>query len=159
MEGKCWLAAIEVPRLAGAIRLGKGVALDRGVTLLMSAGAKNPSLVIGARTYINRHTIIDVSQELEIGRDCMIGPFCYLTDHDHSFGADNLPASGALVGRPTRIADRCWIGAHVTILKGIEIGEGAVIGAGAVVTQSVPAGMVAVGNPARVVHPVVGGVA
>jgi acetyltransferase-like isoleucine patch superfamily enzyme len=152
IEGACWLRAIEIPRHHSAIRIGPGVALDRGVVLLISGAANGAEkIVIRRETYVNRSTMIDASERIEIGERCMIGPFCYITDHDHAFGAGAYPAAGDLVAAPTRIGDRCWIGAHVTILKGVAIGEGSVIGAGSVVTKSVPANVVAVGNPARVV--------
>ncbi|GAA3828087.1 CatB-related O-acetyltransferase [Nocardioides panacisoli] len=54
--------------------------------------------------------------------------------------------------RPIRIGAGCWVGDNVTILEGVEIGDGAIVGAGSVVTKSVPAYAVAVGNPARVIR-------
>jgi acetyltransferase-like isoleucine patch superfamily enzyme len=152
IEGPCWLRAIEIPRHHRAIRLGAGVALDRGTVLLVTTDANGPErIVIGRSTYINRSTILDASELIEIGERCMIGPFCYITDHDHTFARGIDPAAGPLIGAPTRIENRCWIGAHVTILKGVTIGEGSVIGAGSVVTKSVPPNTVAAGNPARVI--------
>ena len=152
IEGKVSLRAIEVPRQASAITLREGAALDRGVTLLVTSAAA--SVVIGARCYINRHTMIDADVSVEIGDDTMIGPFCYITDHDHAVSAKARPAAGALISAPTAIEPRCWIGAHVTVLKGVTIGDGSVVGAGSVVTKSLPAGVIAVGNPARVVKQV-----
>jgi acetyltransferase-like isoleucine patch superfamily enzyme len=156
IEGNCWLRAIEAPRNHRAIKLEQNVALDRGVVLLV-VGEPNESnekfsIVIGRRTYINRHTIIDASELVEIGADCMIGPFCYITDHDHTADETGRPGGGALVSAPTRIAPRCWLGAHVTVLKGVTIGAGTVVGAGSVVTKSLPPRVVAVGNPARVIR-------
>lgn len=147
-EGACWLRAIEIPRGHSDIRIGDGVALDRGVTLLISGESRGAEKVIIGRTaYLNRATMIDASERIEIGANAMIGPFCYITDHDHVIGsADDL------VSAPTRIGERCWIGAHVTILKGVTIGEDTVIGAGSVVTRSLPARVIAVGNPARVLR-------
>jgi acetyltransferase-like isoleucine patch superfamily enzyme len=152
IEGACWLRAIEIPRHHRAIRIGVEVALDRGTVLLISGEANGQEkIVIGRASYVNRCTMIDASERIEIGESCMIGPFCYITDHDHVFEAGVDPAAGELVAAPTRIGDRCWLGAHVTVLKGVTIGEGSVIGAGSVVTKSVPANAVAVGNPARVI--------
>lgn len=149
IAGPVWLRAIEVPRQAHRISLQPRVALDRGITLLVSGDpAAGMALRIGAESYINRHTIIDASESIEIGESCMIGPFCYITDHDHVFDASGRLGTG-LHSRPVRIGAGCWIGAHVSILKGVTIGAGAIIGAGAVVTRDVAPGTTVVGNPAR----------
>ena len=151
-EGRCWLRAIEIPRHHRAIRIGDGAALDRGTVLLVTGAATGAEkIVIGRQAYVNRSTMIDASERIEIGAKCMIGPFCYITDHDHRFGGGIDLGSGDFVAAPTRIGERCWLGAHVTVLKGVTIGEGSVIGAGSVVTKSLPPNVVAVGNPARVV--------
>ena len=150
IRGHILLRAVEIPRCPRCITLEKGVALDRGVTLLATHDAAR--IVIGPGVYINRHTMLDASAVIEVGEDAMIGPFCYITDHDHAVQAGAKPADGALVSAPVRIGARCWLGAHVTILKGVTIGDDTVIGAGSVVTKSLPAGVVAVGNPARVLR-------
>jgi len=150
LAGPVWLRAIEVPRQAHRIALGRGVALDRGVTLLVSGPPGGPvAITIKEGVYINRHTIIDASEAIFIGAGCMIGPFCYLTDHDHTFDGAGCPGSGPLRSSPLRLEPRCWIGAHVSILKGVTIGAGAVVGAGSVVTKGVPPGAVVAGNPAH----------
>ncbi len=147
-DGACWLRAIEIPRGHSDIRIANGVQLDRGVTLLISGKSRDvEKIVIGRAAYLNRSTMIDASERIEIGTNAMIGPFCYITDHDHVIGsADDL------VSEPTRIGERCWIGAHVTILKGVSIGDDTVIGAGSVVTKSLPPRVIAVGNPARILR-------
>ena len=147
-DGACWLRAIEIPRGHSDIRIGDGAQLDRGVVLLISGESRGTEkIVIGRSAYLNRATMIDASERIEIGAHAMIGPFCYITDHDHVIGSADV-----LVARPTRIGERCWIGAHVTILKGVSIGDGSVVGAGSVVTKSLPPRVIAVGNPARVLR-------
>ena len=147
-EGRSWLRAIEIPRGHRDIRIADGVQLDRGVVLLVSGESRGAEkIAIGRAAYINRATMIDASERIEIGANCMIGPFCYITDHDHAAGS-----ADALISKPTRIGERVWLGAHVTVLKGVSIGDGSVVGAGSVVTKSLPAGVIAVGNPARVIR-------
>ena len=147
-EGRCWLRAIEIPRGHRDIRIADGVQLDRGVVLLVSGESRgSDKIAIGRTAYINRATMIDASERIEIGANCMIGPFCYITDHDHAAGS-----ADELISKPTRIGERVWLGAHVTVLKGVSIGDGSIVGAGSVVTKSLPAGVVAVGNPARVIR-------
>ena len=150
IRGHISLRAVEIPKHPRSITLEAGVALDRGVTLL--ATHESARIVVGARVYVNRQTMIDAGGRIEIGEDAMIGPFCYITDHDHTAGPGLSPGAGPLISRPTRIGARCWLGAHVTVLKGVAIGEGSIVGAGSVVTKSLPAGVVAVGNPARVLR-------
>lgn len=150
IRGHVLLRAIEVRGNYHSVTLEQGVALDRGVLLLSTS--PQARIHIGERCYINRHTMIDCSERVELGADTMIGPFCYVTDHDHSFGPATIPSAGVLVTKRTTIGARCWLGAHVTVLKGVSIGEGSVIGAGSVVTRSIPTGVVAAGNPARVLR-------
>jgi acetyltransferase-like isoleucine patch superfamily enzyme len=57
-----------------------------------------------------------------------------------------------VVVKPVRIGDKSWIGLNVIILKGVEIGEGAVVAAGSVVTKNIPPWTIAAGNPARVIR-------
>jgi len=147
---RCWVQAIEWPLRMRGITLGDRAMLDRGITLLATNDAAR--IVIGRSAYVNRGTFIDASALVEIGDEAMIGPRCYLTDHDHTFNATEAAGALPLVSAPTRIGARCWLGAHVVVLKGVTIGEGAVIGAGSVVTRDVPAHSVAVGNPARVIR-------
>jgi acetyltransferase-like isoleucine patch superfamily enzyme len=149
-EGPVWLGAIEWPVRPGCITLKAGAALDRSVTLL--ATADTARIVIGESCYVNRHTMFDASELIEVGAKTMIGPFCYITDHDHTFAAGAAPGETPLKSAPTRIGERCWLGAHVSVLKGVTIGDGTVVGAGSVVTKSLPAGVVAAGSPARVLR-------
>lgn len=143
---------ISIPRNWADITLEHGVTLQDGVALLCSGRPRRDKLRIGANAFVNRGTILDAFQELRIGCNVMIGPYCYLTDANHGIAAGSLINSQQRVIAPLIVEDDAWIGAHVTILPGVRIGRGAIIGAGAVVTRDVPAGAVAVGVPARVTH-------
>ena len=146
----CWIRRIEVPRNPWDIVIGDGVALDDHVVLLtMGSRGERPRLVIGNRTYVNRFTMFDASEDIEVGQDCLIGPFCYLTDHDHGTATSRLVSEQPLLSSALRIGNNVWIGAGVTILKGVTIGANAVIGAGAVVTRDVASGAKVAGAPAR----------
>jgi maltose O-acetyltransferase len=148
----CWLQSVEIPRNPRAIVLGDEVALDNHVVLLATGEARaEPQIRIGSRTYINRFTMLDASESIVVGERCMIGPSCYITDHDHGTRAGDAVATQPLKSQHTRIGNDVWIGAGAIVLKGVTIGDGAVIGAGAVVTSDAPAGAILVGVPARVV--------
>jgi maltose O-acetyltransferase len=147
---KCWIRHVHVPRNPWDVLIGDHAALDDHVVLLTTgARKKTPRLVIGSSTYVNRFTMIDAAEYIEIGNNCLIGPLCYITDHDHGTNKIDLIADQPLVGRPVRIGANVWIGAGAIILKGVTIGSGAVIGAGAVVTRDVRSNEKVAGVPAR----------
>lgn len=106
---------------------------------------------IGDRTFINMGlTALDVAP-IRIGADCQIGPHVQLLTPTHPVEPeprrDKLEAA-----KPITIGDNVWLGGGVIVCPGVTIGDNSVIGAGAVVTKDVPANVVAVGNPARVVR-------
>ncbi|MXP39947.1 acyltransferase [Erythromicrobium ramosum] len=146
----CRIESIQWPRNPWDIELGDGVALDRDVVLLATGSrTTQPRICIGSRTYINRWTMIDASLCVSIGADVMIGPSCYITDHDHSTQPGEPLSLLPLVEAPTSIGDNVWVGANVTILRGVRIGRDAVVGAGSVVTRDVGEGERFAGVPAR----------
>lgn len=107
--------------------------------------------VIGDHTFINHNAYLMDCAKITIGSWCFIGPSCGMYTAVHPL----LPAErnkGLEQARPITIGDNVWIGGDVTILPGVTIGDGAVIGAGSVVTRDIPAGVVAVGNPCRVLR-------
>jgi maltose O-acetyltransferase len=104
---------------------------------------------IGDRNYFNRGLMIDACGLVEIGDDNMIGPGVYIADSNHRFGAGLRPADEPMQTGRVRIGNRCWIGARAVILKDVELGDGCVVAAGAVVTRSVAPGARVAGVPAR----------
>jgi len=108
-------------------------------------------LRIGARTFVNVGLVaLDVAV-ITIGDDVQIGPNVQLLTPTHPVDA-GLRRAKWEAGRPITIADNVWLGGGVTVLAGVSIGENSVVGAGAVVTRDLPANVVAVGTPARVVR-------
>lgn len=94
-----------------------------------------------------------VPYDLKIGKDVMMGPEVIIIGANHAFTRCDLPMrlQGAMATAPVRIGNDVWIGARAIILPGLSIGEGAIIGAGAVVTKDVPPYAICAGNPARVI--------
>jgi|SRR5882762_2613532 len=151
--GHCSFGSVSIPRNYKSITISGGCGLDDRVTLLSVNENNVPGkILIGERTYINRNTIIDACNQIQIGNDCAIGPNCYITDHDHTFSASKKPLESPLSSKPTTIQNEAWIGANVVILKGVTIGSRSIVGAGSVVTRSIPENSIAVGNPAKVIR-------
>lgn len=152
LHGYVWMRKVEIPRNFSDIEIESPCALDRGVVLLCSGDTTPHSKIyIGAHTYINRNTFLDSIDSLRIGQHCAIGPSCYITDHDHGTDLNSSPLKQPMIAKPTRIGDRVWIGANVTILKGVIIGNDVIVGAGSVVTKDVPDKAIVVGIPAKVI--------
>jgi len=106
-------------------------------------------LVVGANFNMRDGCIIDASHcwHITIGNDVTFAPRVHLLAHDAS---TKVHLGYTRIGR-VKIGDRVFIGATATVLPGVEIGDDVVIGSGSVVTRSIPSGMLAAGNPARVI--------
>lgn len=117
----------------------------------------SPHIVIGRDVRVNSTCHIGAIRRVEIGDECLLGSHVMIIDHAHGRGTPeellihpserDLYSKGEIV-----IGKRCWICENAVILPGVHIGDGCVIGAGAVVTKDIPAHSVAAGNPAKVVR-------
>lgn len=109
------------------------------------------NITLGNDLYINFGcTLLDCGQ-ITIGNNTLLGPNVSMYSANHSLDAEERIA-GALIPEPITIGNRVWIGGGSTILSGVTIGDDSVIGAGSVVTKDIPAGVVAAGNPCRVIR-------
>lgn len=108
-------------------------------------------LRIGARAFVNYNLVaLDVAP-ITIGEDCQIGPNVQLLTPTHPL--DPGPRRDKLESAaPITLGDNVWLGGGVIVCPGVTIGDDSVIGAGSVVTKDVPAGVLAVGNPATVLR-------
>jgi len=132
------------------VRIGGRTQLEADVWLkLVSQEAR---LRIGAYSFIGRGVEIDVSEQVTIGDHVLIAPGVFITDHSHNIKAGLLIDAQGCSSAPVCIGDDVWIGARAVILPGVNIGRGAVIGAGAVVTRNVAANSVVAGVPARLLR-------
>jgi len=131
---------------SGEIRIGKTVKF-RGTHVPIEIGTfPGGILTIGDGTSINSGASICAQENVSIGKNCGIGNYTLIMDTDfHQVGDFNAPA----LAKPVVIEDDVWIGAHSVILKGVRIGQGAVVSAGAVVATSVQPFTLVGGNPAR----------
>jgi maltose O-acetyltransferase len=106
---------------------------------------------IGARTFINFGVILLDVATIRIGDDVQVGPNVQFLTPTHPVEAQARRAK-LEAAKPITIADNVWLGGGVILLPGVTIGQNTVVGAGAVVTKDLPANVVAVGNPARVIR-------
>lgn len=122
------------------------VSLQRGVRVVVDGGR----LSIGHGTNVNGvGTKLLCAQEITIGAFCTFSWDVQVLDNDfHALTVDGVEKPSVA---PVRIGDRVWVGTRAVVLKGVTIGDGAVVAAGAVVTRDVPAGAVVAGLPAKVV--------
>lgn len=109
------------------------------------------NIELGENFYSNVNLVILDCAKVSIGRNVFIAPNVGLYTAGHPLDAERRN-QGLEYAHPITIRDNVWIGGGVTVLPGVTIGEGAVIGAGSVVTKDIPAHVVAVGNPCRVLR-------
>lgn len=143
-------------RSSARLTLGREAVVDHGVLLHCGGMPWSPpdgGISLGARTYIGPNSVLFGAGRIDIGDAVLISPGVVITSHQHTFRDNALdireqPISfGNII-----IEDNVWIGANATILPGVSIGRGSVVGAGAVVTRDVPPAVVVMGAPARVVR-------
>jgi maltose O-acetyltransferase len=105
---------------------------------------------LGKRVYFNFNCVVLDVCEVRIGEHTLFGPAAQIYTATHPL--DAAQRRQAELGKPVRIGSDCWIGGAAVILPGVSIGDKTVIGAGSVVTRDIPSGVLAVGNPCRVVR-------
>jgi acetyltransferase-like isoleucine patch superfamily enzyme len=165
----------EGTRLAGATLVARE---PEGCSLSIGAGSnvearivferRDASVCVGSRTHVGSGTLIDSACGIEIGDDVLIAFDVLIMDHNShslSFSERCHDVSDWIQGKkdwthvrssPVRIGDKSWIGARTTILKGVEIGEGAVIAAASVVVKDVAPWTIVGGNPAALIRELTG---
>jgi acetyltransferase-like isoleucine patch superfamily enzyme len=106
---------------------------------------------IDPTSHLKSHTYIEASGGVTIGRYFHTGRGLTVFSVTHNYeNAKSIPYDDVFIERPVKINDFVWCGANVTILPGVSVGEGAIIGAGSVVTKDVPSYSIVGGNPARI---------
>ena len=150
--------------------LGRDVCIDglsrRGVTLGSNVNLGDFSIIkctgsfselgegvnIGANVGIGAFSYLGAAGGIDIGENCIMGPYIGFYAESHNYeNIDLLIRDQGVNRKGIRIGGNCWVGSNVTFLDGCDVGEGCVIGAGSVVTKSIPKNSVAVGIPARVI--------
>lgn len=134
--------------MRGEIEIGARAQIARGV-IIESWGGR---VRLGAGIYVGPYSVIYGHGGVDIGDDTLVAMHVTIVSSNHA-----LPPLGRSIQyqpdelRPTRIGRDVWLGAGAVVLGGVNIGDGCVVGAGAVVTKDIPAGMIVAGVPARVI--------
>lgn len=165
-------------RNPGGISIGAKTVIDDLVTIesrLDSSSSAPSTISIGRHCFIGRHTIIlakpgrivlgdacnisshcriATQSSVEIGNSVLIAAYAYIGPGNHLIADTDTPImeQGMAAGHGVRIADNVWIGTRATILDGVTIGSGAVIGAHSLVVEDVPENAIVAGTPAKVIR-------
>lgn len=159
-EGRIWL---DVPLRCdglGIVTIGADVAIGyRPAPMLgdgmvrLQARSPNSLISVGSGTKFSNNAQVIADERIVIGSKCLIGDAVLIMDSD----GHALPASSRHEAKPSAreiiIGDNVFIGSRVIILKGVTVGKDSVIGAGSVVSRSIPPSVIAAGNPAKVLRP------
>jgi acetyltransferase-like isoleucine patch superfamily enzyme len=130
------------------IDLGTRIEIEHDVFLKIVGD--DARLVIGDHTFIGKGSEIDVMESITIGAHTLIAPNVFITDHTHNASAELRVDEQGVRCAPVVIGSDAWVGTRAVILPGVTIGDGAIVGAGAVVTKNVPAKAIVAGVPARI---------
>lgn len=157
-----WMEELPYMGGRGRITIGERVRISGKISIgFANITDAVPELVVGDGTFIGHGCGFNVAQSVRIGRHCLLASAVLVYDLDgHPLDADCR--RGGAPTPPDRVApvvlgDDVWVGYGATILKGVTVGDRAVVAARAVVTKDVPADVVVAGNPARVVKVLTGG--
>lgn len=109
------------------------------------------NIEIGEQFYANFNCVILDNAKVKFGNHVFVAPNCSFYTAGHPFDI-NLRNQGLEYALPISVGNDVWIGGNVIVLPGVTIGDGGVIGAGSVVTKDIPPGILAAGNPCRVLR-------
>lgn len=143
-------AALDVRGSGGSIQLSDHVSIGRYSSIV----AKHGQIELGEAVNVGSYCRIATQSKVQIGASTLIGAYSYIGSGNHQVGDGSKP----LISREMEIKGgvviepHVWIGAGVTILDGVRIGQGAIIGAQSLVREDVAAGATVVGTPARVIY-------
>ena len=139
--------AVRITIKSGRVEIGENTQLANNVRLDAMGG----DITIGADVLINTFTIITAWSGITIGRDALVAPFCHITDRNHGICKNKLIKDQAGTSKPIHISQDVWIGSGCVILQGVQIGDGAVVGANSLVNNSIDDYVIVAGSPARII--------
>ena len=151
LDGLAFIGPKVVLQIGGKaeIRLGRWSWLGHGTKIRCHEGV----VEIGAKTVLGQECTISAYQHVSIGRECVIADRVMLIDFDHGVVEVDRPIRlQGIYKRDVRVGHNVWIGYGACILRGVTVGDNAIIGTNSVVTRDVPANAVVGGVPAKVIR-------
>lgn len=109
------------------------------------------NISVGENFYTNHNCTILDGAKVTFGDNVFIAPNCVISTAGHAIDSEQR-ANGLEIAKPIKIGNNVWLGANVSVLPGVTIGDNTIIGAGSVVNKDIPSNVIAVGNPCRVIR-------
>jgi len=151
-------------RAANFIHLCDNVSISKQVWLNIPYEAENmekPIIIIGERSGLGRRSTISGAQSIKLGKEVMLAPNVFITDHLHEFRDNSKPIKTQGINEPGKVVieDGCWLGHGCAVIASrgneVRIGKNSIVGANCLVTKSFPEYSTLIGNPARNVGKVI----
>ena len=139
------------------ISVGKGFTTGFGCRIEAYPANKKPCLFFGENFQMNDYVHITAMENVKIGNNVLLASKIYISDCSHGSYAGNEndssplsnPKNRKMFSNPVNIEDNVWLGEFVSVLPGVTIGKGTIVGANSVVSKSLPPNVIAVGTPAK----------
>lgn len=159
------LAAADITYMLNSLKPSQVAEREAVIRRLLGRTGKNVSIVspfycdygynieTGENFFMNMNCVILDGAKVTFGDNVFVAPGCGFYTAGHPLDVERRNA-GLEYALPIRIGNNVWIGAQVCVLPGVTIGDNSVIGAGSVVTKDIPSGVLAAGNPCRVIRPI-----
>lgn len=143
--------------ISNSVQVQKAWLISAGVRFRVESNvyfklvSNTSKLTFGSFVFIGKNVEFDVQKEVFVGSNVLIAPGVFITDHNHGITATETINTQACICKKVTIHDDVWVGANATILPGVTLSKGAVVGAGAVVTKDVDAMTIVAGVPAKMI--------
>lgn len=141
------------------MEVGKGFTTGKGCRLEAYPIGTSKTLFIDENFQMNDYVHITAMESVRIGKNVLLASKIYISDCSHGSysGSDNdsspaeIPKDRKMFSKPVVIEDNVWLGEFVSVLPGVTIGKGSIVGANSVVSKDLPANVIAVGSPAKII--------
>jgi acetyltransferase-like isoleucine patch superfamily enzyme len=135
------------------VSLGKRVSLEHDIYFnAAGAHASGIAISLGDGTFVGSGCEFNAIQGISIGANCLIASGCRFIDHNHGIQTGQPMKLQEEISSPIQVGADVWIGANCIVLKGVSIGDGAIVAAGSVVTKSVAPYTIVAGVPANFIR-------